>query len=876
MENTRWEQVQTLFHDALSLPEGERQSFLSASGASADVIAEIFAMLRADAQSSPLLDGGLPGVAQDFLEAPPSWAAQQEFGPYRLQHLLGEGGMGVVWLAERKDAGNLVAIKFLPHAGFSPARLERFTQEIRLLARLNHPLIARLYDAGTLNDGTPWFVMEYVEGVAITEFCATHNLDFEDRLRLLRSVCEAVQYAHGQEIIHRDLKPSNILVKTDGSPRLLDFGIARQIQNLDETSLGETPLGENSDQTRPGLRFMSPDYAAPEWIDNGDVGFHTDVYSLGVILYQLLAGCLPKKSETATGKENTHTATSPTPPSIAVRGTHAAGTIYKQLSRAAWKDLDVLCLTAMHKDPDRRYRSVEAFIRDIDHFLKHEPLEARPDSISYRLGKFIVRNRTLVAASSMLLTLFAGLAITFTVRLAVEKNRASRESAIATSMNRFLADDLLAQVNPFQSGAAHESFVDAVDRASSDIDRQFSTEPVIAARLHQTIARAFDGRSDYLRARREFDRAHELFLRGQGPHSPDAVIAQVQRADVDARSGDPGALAEAQSSLKDAEAAAAQIVPPDPEVAVRILYTGGIIELAQGNITAANQNFGDALKLALKLPSFDPATLLKIKHRLAFTYIRMSEGAKAESLFRELISDSSNSGYAELNTIFRINLAQALLIERKYSEAIDEANAIYPVLVAKLGEDHDISIKVLGFRAAAEGSLGRWDDAIRDDLTAYNLVARKQGQNSQLALETLSDAALSQCRAGHITEGTANSRKAYEAARQTSDKNAGITGGAGYSLATCLIAANQLKEATSLLDKIDIPAVEHLSGDPTIGPSIELARAEIAVKQSDYAGASRSLEKAGQAFDRPDADAANRELFLRIRDDIASHAKLDR
>ncbi len=240
-------------------------------------------MLAADGHGTSLLDRGLHDVAYRMVGASFQAVALQEVGPYRLKQVLGEGGMGVVWLAEREDTATLVAIKFLPHAGLSPARRERFAREIKTLGKLKYPLIARLYDAGTLADGTPWFVMEYVEGLPFTVYCRERKLGIEQRLRLFRLVCEAVQYAHGQEIIHRDLKPSNILVEKDGNPRLLDFGIARELHSLSEPT----------DQTRAGLRFMSPDYAAPEWIRDGSVGFYTDVYSLGVILYEMLTGGSP-------------------------------------------------------------------------------------------------------------------------------------------------------------------------------------------------------------------------------------------------------------------------------------------------------------------------------------------------------------------------------------------------------------------------------------------------------------------------------------------------------------------------------------------------------------------------------------------------------
>src|ERR1019366_758605 len=193
------------------------------------------------------------------------------------------GGLGVVYLAQRDDLGSLVAIKILRDAWLSPARRERFLSEQRTLAQLNHPSIARLYDADTLEDGTPWFVMEHVDGIPLTHYCRTHACSVEQRLQLFRSLCEAVQHAHSHAVIHRDLKPSNILVKSDGSVRLLDFGIAKELESLDL----------QVDQTMTGLRMMTPAYASPEQIRGDRVGISTDVYSLGVVLYELLTGQLP-------------------------------------------------------------------------------------------------------------------------------------------------------------------------------------------------------------------------------------------------------------------------------------------------------------------------------------------------------------------------------------------------------------------------------------------------------------------------------------------------------------------------------------------------------------------------------------------------------
>ncbi len=228
MDQARWERVQDLFHHASTLVEPERSSFLeSACGDDADLLREVQAMLAADADTPSILDRSIDEIVAHILAAPADSIPEQQFGPYRILKLLGEGGMGVVYLAERDDLGTQVAVKILRDAWISPARRERFASEQRTLAQLNHPLIARLYDAATLDDGTPWFVMEYVDGVPLTQYCREHACTIDERLHLFRSVCEAVQHAHANAVIHRDLKPSNILVKSDGSVRLLDFGIAQ-------------------------------------------------------------------------------------------------------------------------------------------------------------------------------------------------------------------------------------------------------------------------------------------------------------------------------------------------------------------------------------------------------------------------------------------------------------------------------------------------------------------------------------------------------------------------------------------------------------------------------------------------------------------------
>ena len=533
MDSARWDAVQELFHRAVEEPEGTREAFLTAAaGDDAALAAEVRALLAADGEAS-VLDRDLADVAHVVLQdGVPEMLRKASFGAWRLERALGEGGMGVVYLARRADLGSVAAIKILRDAWLSPARRERFAAEQRTLAQLSHPSIARLFDANTLPDGTPWFVMEYVEGMPLTEHCRARGSGIGERLQLFRAVCEAVQHAHHHAVIHRDLKPSNILVTSDGTVKLLDFGIAKHLANL------EIP----EDQTRTGLRLMTPAYAAPEQVRGDQVGLHTDVYSLGIILYELLTDRLPFDLSHHTPREvdlilSEH---EPVRPSAVARrvGTEKA----ERAERVSWSDLDVLCLTAMHKDPARRYRSVEGLIRDVDHYLSGEPLEARPDTLGYRLGKFVRRNRgPVLAATAVLITLIA-LTAFYLVRLASARDRAVAEAARTQRIQGFT-------LNLFQGGdeAAGPSdslrVVTLLDRGVAEA-RTLDREPLVQAELRHTLGGLYQKLGKLDQADSLLQAALATRIRLLGAQAPDAGETRVTL----------GELRVAQARLEEAEA----------------------------------------------------------------------------------------------------------------------------------------------------------------------------------------------------------------------------------------------------------------------------------------------------------------------------------
>ena len=588
LDGDRWARIQTLFHDAAARPPAEWRPYLeSVCVGDPGLVTEVMELLEEDARGDSLLELSVSEVARQVLDADLSTTmlSSEHFGPYRLREMLGEGGMGVVYLAERADLGSVAAIKILRDAWLSPARRERFASEQRTLAQLNHPSIARLYDADTLTDGTPWFAMEYVEGLPLTTYCRTRNSSMSGRLRLFRSVCEAVQHAHRHAVIHRDLKPSNILVRHDGIVKLLDFGIAKQLESL------EVPV----EQTQTGLRFMTPAYAAPEQILAGRVGIHTDIYSLGVVLYELLAERLPYdfSNRGAAEIEVLITGEAPDRPSVAARAASDEGRARARSLRAtAWADLDVLCLTAMHKDPQRRYRTVDALIRDIDHYLAGEPLEARPDTVRYRMGKFVRRNRVPVFAAGTVAAGVIGLVVFYTLRLTTARNTAVAEAARTQRIQRFTMS-LFAGGDSDVGPADSLRVVTLVDRGVQEA-RSLDQEPAVQSELYQTLGSIYQKLGNFVRAdtllQLALDRNRALFPAGSPEVSSSLValgLLRVEQARYD----------DAEKLVREALEESGRASPREHPMIAQATFALGQVLQARGNYDKAIEAAEEAVRL---------------------------------------------------------------------------------------------------------------------------------------------------------------------------------------------------------------------------------------------------------------------------------------
>jgi serine/threonine protein kinase/tetratricopeptide (TPR) repeat protein len=484
-----WPTLSKLLDEWLDLPDSSRASWLAGLGPEyADVLPALRHLLAAQAEVNHDFLRTLPRFG-DFTESSAGeFAAGLLIGPYRLISELGRGGMGVVWLAERAD-GSLkrpVALK-LPIVSMRNAGLaERFARERDILAQLTHPHIARLYDAGIDAGGQPFLALEFVEGVPLTRYCDDHRLPVRQRIDLFLQALDAVQHAHRNLVVHRDLKPSNILVTEDAQVRLLDFGIAKMLL---EGEAKETEL------TQAGGRALTPQYASPEQILGQSVTTASDVYSLGIVLYELLCGNQPYrlKRDSAVVLEEAILAADPVRPSQATitdAASQARSTTAGKLARTLAGDLDTIVLKALKKNPAERYATVDAFSQDIQRHLTGVPVLAQPESSWYRTRKFLLRNKLAVAAAmAIFVALLSGLGIAMW-----EARIASTEAKTAQAVQLFLADIFQAnsidQADPAKG--RQTTAAELLDIGARKIDGALRDAPQAKLRVLEILGQMYD------------------------------------------------------------------------------------------------------------------------------------------------------------------------------------------------------------------------------------------------------------------------------------------------------------------------------------------------------------------------------------------------
>jgi serine/threonine protein kinase/tetratricopeptide (TPR) repeat protein len=503
ISRARWQQIQSLFEQLIDTGTGDRPARLaSACGDDLELRSSVEALLNSDARREDLLLQAIGEAAESLLEDHQDRLIGTRIGPYRVMSILGHGGMSTVYLGKRDDSQyqQTVAIKVLQHAALHPRLRSRLHSERHILATLDHPSIARLIDSGELEDGTPYLVMEHVDGESIDSYCDTRTLFVRERLELFVKVCSAVQYAHRNLVVHRDIKSSNIFVTAEGAPKLLDFGIAKLL--APETLSHTLPV------TRLQERILTPENAAPEQVLGRPITTATDIYALGVLLYQLLTGRSPYRllSYSQLQLERAICMDDPVRPSQMVisklsgekdadrsRISDRRGLSPQRLRARLSGDLDAIVAMAMRKEPDRRYPSVEALADDLNRHLLGQPVRARHGDWRYNTVKFLRRHLWVVAgvaAAFLGLALFAGVMFWQNHRIELARDATAQERDRAQQVSAFLVD-VFSQADPFNAQGKEPTAKDLLDRGAEKISGNSGLQPEVRAQLLESIGLAY-------------------------------------------------------------------------------------------------------------------------------------------------------------------------------------------------------------------------------------------------------------------------------------------------------------------------------------------------------------------------------------------------
>jgi eukaryotic-like serine/threonine-protein kinase len=623
----RWRRLQELFERALPLDAAGREELLSAECSDDPALKEqVLSLVLASGGNTGMLerrvDDAIAGAVNAHELAPGTL-----IGRYRILRLLGRGGMGAVYSAERADEQyhQIVALKVVSRGLLHGEIAGRFRAERQILARLTHPNIARLLDGGTTDDGAPYLVMEHVDGLRVDGYCEKHHLSTRGRLRLVQQVCAAVQYAHQNLIIHRDLKPSNILVTPDGVPKLLDFGIAKLLDT--QSADASTPV------TRLADRILTPEHASPEQLRGEPVGTASDLYSLGVLLYQLLCGRLPFElgNRSLAEIERAVCESAPIPPSTNVRAMEASSVQAKALARELSGDLDNIVLKAMHRDPQRRYVSAAALAQDIQDYLDGKPVRARPDTWAYRTGKFLRRHPLAVAGTAASVGIIISLAGFYTQRLANERDIAERERATAAQVSDFMLD-VFRLANPQVTGGAAVTVREALDTATSRIERDLADQPRLRLTLMRQMALSYVGIGQWHKARDLLTRAIEQERATFGERHLELARSL---AALGHTHHNLGQYAEAETHFAQAEKIRADLkLPPDAE-GITLASSVGANLRAQQRYEEALARLRGAEQLARAMTPPQPQTLGQVLQAMAGTLFEAGDYPGAERYARE-------------------------------------------------------------------------------------------------------------------------------------------------------------------------------------------------------------------------------------------------
>ena len=725
----RWARVKELFEAAVDLDPNERTALLDKEcGGDEALRGEIESLLKSDERTDGFIEQPAFEIPRDLfpnnVEEP---VVGRQFGAYQVIREIGRGGLGAVYLAARADDEyrKQVAIKLVRRGLDTEDILRRFRNERQILAQLDHPNIARLIDGGTTDDGLPYFVMEYVNGEPINAYCDANVLPTTERLKLFRKVCAAVTYAHQNLVIHRDLKPSNILVTPEGEPKLLDFGIAKLLSSGDELFT----------QTIPALRVMTPEYASPEQVKGDKIMTTSDVYSLGVLLYELLTGQRPHRLKTHTPEEIARAITEQEP--------ERPSTVYAehpdcrpQNPKSLRGDLDNIVLMAMRKEPARRYASVGQFSEDVRRHLEGLPVLARKDTFAYRSSKFVSRHRIGVAAAALvLLSLVGGIVATL-----IQVRTAGRERAKSEAISGFLQKTLNAS-NPDKNLSGQPTVKDLLDDASTRLaTEELLDQPEVKAELQRIIGESYLSLGQYDLAQQNLNAAIQAQTRISGEDGVETLKTGVVLAALLA-----GAKGDYAKANKFYLAKLPRLRAEQKKGAISADYLGSalsgfaLLRRAQGDSKEAESLLREDLALRPSVSPGEKKVLRVAKAILALTLADQGKFDEAIKIVREEIA-AIRRATAEENSELAANLTGlgSFLLENGQTgeslEDLREAEAIYRKLYSDANLQLGDNLRLQAQAFFSEGKYSEAEARINETLKIYRAATSQQFINYATAL----------------------------------------------------------------------------------------------------------------------------------------------
>lgn len=772
MSDEPLDRLERLFREAQRHPPQERAAFLDATCADDPALRrELESLLHAadEAEADAFLrDPAAPGDLFDALSRLDEDVEGRTIGPYTVLRRLGRGGMGDVFLAVReKPFKRHVALKVIRQEVATRETFVRFALERQILASLNHPNIARLYDGGVTEEGQPYLAMEYVEGQPLTTYCDARRLPLHERIALFQTVCQAVHSAHQNLVIHRDLKPTNIFVTDDGVVKLLDFGIAKLLN----PNLSPTPLPV----TRTGRHVMTPEYASPEQVRGDPLTTASDVYALGVLLYELLTGHRPyrvagrptheivavvceqeperpstrvTRTETVTGPDGTVTRISPETVSA------ARDMPVERLRRQIRGDLDTITLTALRKEPGRRYRSAEQLAQDLERYLSGLPVAASPDTVWYRARKFATRHRAAVLSAVLVgLSLVGGFgtALWQAHQARQERDRARLEAQRAQATAGFLKN-LFRATDPDVALGDTVSAHELLERGARRIERELADQPVVRSDMLLTLSQIYHNLGRFDEALAMSEAAYETRRQLYGPDHVDVVEIHLHEGLLHLNRGD---VEQSVAMLREVLARYRRRLPPDHPELVTALNSLAAALRYQGSARypepyrEAEALLHEALTIEQNRPVPDSIRLSDTLKRLAYLARDQNRPAEAEALHREslaLLQGALGDRHPRVaNTL--VNIGATLADQGRYDQSIAFFQRGLAMRRAVQGNDHvDVAIDLAGLGEvyvqkgdyeAAEGHLREALSRLRQRLPEDNLRVTK-------VMRVLSDALVAQ------------------------------------------------------------------------------------------------------------------------------------